>query len=187
MAEVGGRIRELRERKQFTQQEFAKRCGVSRNTIVRTESGETTPSFALIVKAAHGLGVDPGELFRPKVTALPRTPLTDTAPEKLDERLSGLGGAKEAGELLDKIREEELDLEQFLITALNPKLLRARLYRAAILDRWTKLTDEQRAPDSNRFKTVSEIAEEIGAAQEWLRGLRQDQEEQKGRVSNTSG
>jgi hypothetical protein len=40
------------------------------------------------------------------------------------------------------------------------KLDRARLYRFAILDRWLKLADKERKPESNRFKTVAEIAEE---------------------------
>jgi len=63
VAGIGGRIRELRGRKGFSQKQLAIRAGVSRNTIVRTETGETVPSSALIVKIARALGAEPGDLF----------------------------------------------------------------------------------------------------------------------------
>jgi transcriptional regulator with XRE-family HTH domain len=167
MAGVGERIRELREEKGLSQRQLAERCKVARNTIVRTENGTTTPSFELMVRVARELSVDPGELFRTKATALPSTPLTDLSPEELDRRLLGLGSAKEAAKLLDAVRSEELDLEQFLITQLNPKLTRSRIYRAAILDRWTNLADPRGQP----FRGTREIANEVADSQEWMRDL----------------
>jgi hypothetical protein len=61
----------------------------------------------------------------------------------------------------------------------NPKLVRALIYRAAILDRWAKLADTRRDPGSNRFKSVEEIAGEIAATQEWLKDLQAAEEKDR--------
>src|SRR5215216_3186184 len=82
---IGQRIREVREDLGMQATVLARRAGVAPNTIYRIETGERTPSMALLEKIARELRTEPAELLREPV------PLAD-APE------AGLTGqAEETG------------------------------------------------------------------------------------------
>ena len=182
---VGTNIRRAREEQGRGVSEVARRAGLTVSGVSFVEQGKVqNPTVDTIIRIAEALGVDPADLLRgvgaaPKVVALPRTPLADTAPEDLDARLGGLGSAAAASKLMDAIEAEERGLVEFAPRHIGPKLDRARLYRMAITDRWVKLADKKREAASTRFKTVSEIAEELGAGQEWLKDRKKSQEERE--------
>jgi len=165
--DIGKNIREAREAQGLMVSEVARRAGLTVSGVTSIETGRVRkPAAETVVHIARALGIDPGELLKekpdPRVVAIPSTPLTDTAVEDLDERLRNAESTAEVDRMLRAIHEEERDLEGFIPRHIAPKLDRARLYRAAILDRWVKLADNRRDPRSNRFKSVSEIASELG-------------------------
>ena len=53
---VGGRIREVRQRRGLTQQELADRLGVSLNTVNRMEMGHRTPGLDVVTRLGELLG-----------------------------------------------------------------------------------------------------------------------------------
>src|SRR4051794_38556614 len=58
-------VRRLRfERGEMTQQELAKRVGVTRQTIIALEAGKYTPSLLLAFRLARAFGVGVEEVFR---------------------------------------------------------------------------------------------------------------------------
>ncbi|MCE5337918.1 MAG: helix-turn-helix transcriptional regulator [Methanomicrobiaceae archaeon] len=57
------RIRELRARAGFTQEELAQKVGVRRETIVFLEKGKYNPSLKLAYKVARTLGSTIEEVF----------------------------------------------------------------------------------------------------------------------------
>ncbi len=170
---VGKNIRRAREDQGLLVSEVARRAGLTVSGVQFVEQGKVqNPTVGTVMKIAEALGVDPGDLLTrgvettPKVVALPRTPLADTAPEDLDALLENTRSAASSSKLLDAIEAEERDLVEFAPRHIGPKLDRARLYRMAITDRWVKLADKKRDPASNRFKSVAEIAEELDAGRE---------------------
>ena len=69
--EVGGRllsnrIRVLRAEYKMTQQDLAKKVGVSRQTIISTEKGNYTPSLVLAFEIANAFDVEINEVFQYK-------------------------------------------------------------------------------------------------------------------------
>lgn len=56
------KIKELRKRKEFTQQELSDRTGLSLRTIQRIEKGETTPRGHTLKQLANALEVYPSEI-----------------------------------------------------------------------------------------------------------------------------
>ncbi|MFC7439735.1 helix-turn-helix transcriptional regulator [Laceyella putida] len=58
------RIKELRKAHQLSQDELAKACDVSRQTINAIENNKYDPSLALAFQLAEVLGVTVDELFR---------------------------------------------------------------------------------------------------------------------------
>ena len=57
------RVRELRARFNFTQEELAKRVDVTRQTIVSLEKGSYTPSLLLAMNIAEEFGMPIEEIF----------------------------------------------------------------------------------------------------------------------------
>jgi transcriptional regulator with XRE-family HTH domain len=55
--DLGTRIRELRERRQLTQEGLAEAADLAANTIRRLERGKFGPSFDTMLKLANGLHV----------------------------------------------------------------------------------------------------------------------------------
>lgn len=60
---VSNRIREFRAREDMTQEELAKRAGVTRQTIISIEKGEYVPSLLLGMNLAGTFRVSVEELF----------------------------------------------------------------------------------------------------------------------------
>ena len=59
---ISRRIRQARERAEFTLQELARRSGVAPSSIQKVETGQMIPSVAVVMKIARGLGMRAGEL-----------------------------------------------------------------------------------------------------------------------------
>ena len=203
---IGARIKAARTAAGMTQMDVARRTDLSLQAVGDIERGIVRdPHISSLRQIAYALDVpveilvkeeeaepalplreapEQGRAEQPEAPhELPRTRLTDTAPEDFNRRLTGLESAKEAAELFNGIRKEEEALAMLLAGASNPmpnpKLVRALIYRAAILDRWAKLADTRRDPASNRFKSVEEIAGEIAAEQEWLKDLQAAEEKDR--------
>ena len=58
-------IREKRKQQGLSQEELAKRCGVSRQTINAIENNKYDPTLALAFALANELGTTVDELFAP--------------------------------------------------------------------------------------------------------------------------
>jgi transcriptional regulator with XRE-family HTH domain len=58
----GERLRELRAREEISQDGLAHTSGIHSTSIGRIERGGREPRLTTILRLAHGLGVDPGEL-----------------------------------------------------------------------------------------------------------------------------
>lgn len=62
---VENKIREIRREKGLLQEQLAKKCGVSRQTINAIENNKYDPTLALAFKLAQELGTTVDELFTP--------------------------------------------------------------------------------------------------------------------------
>src|SRR5229473_4922883 len=60
---IGDRLRELREQKQFTQGEIAKRTGLLKPYVSRVENGHSVPAIETLEKFARALEVSMFQLF----------------------------------------------------------------------------------------------------------------------------
>jgi len=61
---LGKRVRRLREGLRLTQEEFAKRCGISVSFASLLERGERSPSYDTLLTIARALEIPVAELFR---------------------------------------------------------------------------------------------------------------------------
>lgn len=61
--QIGFNIRQLREKKGFSQEQLAAAADLHRTHIGRIERGEKTPTVKTLHKIAQGLGVDLKDLF----------------------------------------------------------------------------------------------------------------------------
>jgi putative transcriptional regulator len=61
---VKNRIKEMRARFEWTQEDLARRTGITRQTVGLIEKGDYSPSILLALKIAHVFGVSVEELFR---------------------------------------------------------------------------------------------------------------------------
>ncbi|HJA24843.1 MAG TPA: helix-turn-helix transcriptional regulator [Candidatus Fournierella merdigallinarum] len=59
------KIRQMRREKGLLQEQLAKKCGVSRQTINAIENNKYDPTLALAFKLAKELGATVDELFTP--------------------------------------------------------------------------------------------------------------------------
>ncbi|WP_394961677.1 helix-turn-helix transcriptional regulator [Candidatus Allofournierella merdavium] len=59
------KIRQMRREKGLLQEQLAKKCGVSRQTINAIENNKYDPTLALAFKLAQELGTTVDELFTP--------------------------------------------------------------------------------------------------------------------------
>ena len=59
------KIRQMRREKGLLQEQLAKKCGVSRQTINAIENNKYDPTLALAFKLAQELGTTVDELFMP--------------------------------------------------------------------------------------------------------------------------
>jgi putative transcriptional regulator len=60
---VSNKVAELRKEKNVTQEEFANRLGVSRQTVIAIEKGNYTPSLLLGMKIARFFGKPIEQIF----------------------------------------------------------------------------------------------------------------------------
>ena len=60
---MGARVRECREKRQWTQENLAERAELDRSYIAGIEAGLRNPSVKAVAKIARGLGVTLAELF----------------------------------------------------------------------------------------------------------------------------
>jgi transcriptional regulator with XRE-family HTH domain len=63
-AELGRRVRAIREGRGWSQEQLGERVGLHRTYIGHIERGEVNPSLFNIVLVASGLEVDPSELVK---------------------------------------------------------------------------------------------------------------------------
>ena len=61
---LSNRIRILRAERKMTQQDLAKKVGVSRQTIISTEKGNYTPSLVLAFEIAGAFNVGINDVFQ---------------------------------------------------------------------------------------------------------------------------
>jgi transcriptional regulator with XRE-family HTH domain len=183
MKDFGERIRQIREEKGLQQEEAARRIGIHKNALYRYEKGMVEPKVSMVPKIARALDVDPGDLFEgtpyPKVLSLPATPLANTPPEEMEERRRSLLGRDDATDaiqdVLDRLREEEKQLEEWAPKNIPRALLRLRVYRVAFLDTWSKLVDPRDVPS----KSIMQITQEIGETYDAVRAEVEDKERQR--------
>ncbi|MEW6433399.1 MAG: helix-turn-helix domain-containing protein [Myxococcota bacterium] len=64
LAALGRRVRGLREALRLTQEEFARRCGISVSFASLLERGERSPSYDTLITIARSLEVPVADLFR---------------------------------------------------------------------------------------------------------------------------
>ena len=62
-------IKALRKKAGLRQEDLAKRCGVSRQTIIAIENNKYDPTLALALKLARVLGIAVEDLFFPEEPA----------------------------------------------------------------------------------------------------------------------
>jgi transcriptional regulator with XRE-family HTH domain len=105
---LGRRIRELRSKHGWTQEQFAEFCGLHRTYLGHVERGEKNVSLSTVSRLADALGVRIPALFgstRQNVTSTLqqlRPPLTKSAPHP------------EVGRLLDELQAQRKALRQAL-------------------------------------------------------------------------
>lgn len=57
LSDFGQRIRQLRAKQGWSQEEFAARCGLHRTYVSGVERGGRNPTLTVLFKLAHGLGM----------------------------------------------------------------------------------------------------------------------------------
>ena len=62
------KIREVRKRAGLTQEEFGKKLGVDKITIIRYEKGDTIPDYKFLSTFLREFKVSPNELFEESLT-----------------------------------------------------------------------------------------------------------------------
>ena len=61
--QLGRTIRVLRAERDLSQEALGERGGLHRNYVGAIERGEINPTYRVLLKVAHGLGVSPSELL----------------------------------------------------------------------------------------------------------------------------
>ncbi len=79
----GSRVRALRERRQVTQEELARRVDLSRTSITNIEKGRQRVLLHQIVDLAHALDAKPGDLFPAPAAA--EKPLRDDVAQLVEK------------------------------------------------------------------------------------------------------
>lgn len=63
LIQFGARLKQLRQEKGLTQEQFAQKCGLHKNYIGMIERGERNPSLINIDLIAKGLGISISDLM----------------------------------------------------------------------------------------------------------------------------
>lgn len=61
---VGGRIRELREKRGMSLEDLGAECGIERNTVFRIEKGKVNTTICTLKAIAEGLGITFADLCK---------------------------------------------------------------------------------------------------------------------------
>ena len=95
---LANRLRELRARHNWTQEELGLRVGVTRQTIIAIEKGEYNPSVMLALKIAQAFGLPLEEVFwlTTEKPAEKREPEAEKARRKLSLSLEGTQSAPQS-------------------------------------------------------------------------------------------
>jgi len=64
LTKMGGRIREIRKEKKFTQDKLATECDIEKAMISRIESGQTNPTVRTLYKISKALDIPLVEIFK---------------------------------------------------------------------------------------------------------------------------
>jgi transcriptional regulator with XRE-family HTH domain len=62
---LGERVRQIRQARNWTLEEAARRAGLARSTLSKIENEQMSPTFDAVQKLARGLGIDVPQLFTP--------------------------------------------------------------------------------------------------------------------------
>ncbi len=62
---LGERVRQIRQARNWTLEEAARRAGLARSTLSKIENAQMSPTFDAVQKLARGLGIDVPQLFTP--------------------------------------------------------------------------------------------------------------------------
>lgn len=65
---LGARVRSLRQARNWTLEEAARRAGLARSTLSKIENEQMSPTYDAVQKLARGLGIDVPQLFTPSMT-----------------------------------------------------------------------------------------------------------------------
>jgi transcriptional regulator with XRE-family HTH domain len=110
---LGRRIRELRSKHGWTQEQFAEFCGLHRTYLGHVERGEKNVSLSTVLRVANALGIRISALFgRSQAAAAEgsaqlRPPMTSTAAASLLRR-------PDVQRLLDELQSQRKALRQAL-------------------------------------------------------------------------
>ena len=93
---IGESLQHLRKRKNFTQEALAERIGVSRQTIAKWETGESTPDLAMASALSRELDVSLDELVS--------TPLSDAEGDLRGKHMFGVVTVGDKGQIVIPVR-----------------------------------------------------------------------------------
>lgn len=93
---LGRRVKQLRHRRGYTQEQLAERMDVNAKYLSSIERGMENPTLDLLIRLAHGLQVDLHALFQEAPNAEP--------PEQLRRKIHGFVAEMRAEELAQLVR-----------------------------------------------------------------------------------
>jgi transcriptional regulator with XRE-family HTH domain len=93
---LGRRVKQLRHRRGYTQEQLAERMDVNAKYLSSIERGMENPTLDLLIRLAHGLQVDLHALFQEAPNAEP--------PEQLRRKINGFVAEMRAEELAQLVR-----------------------------------------------------------------------------------
>lgn len=67
--ELGVAVRDLRERRGWSQTQLAQAAGMTQSAVARFEAGGTVPTLPVLERLAHALDVDLAVQFKPRTNA----------------------------------------------------------------------------------------------------------------------
>ena len=97
---IGESLQHLRKRKNFTQEALAERIGVSRQTIAKWETGESTPDLAMASALSRELDVSLDELVS--------TPLSGAEGDLRGRHMFGMVTVGDKGQIVIPVRARRI-------------------------------------------------------------------------------
>ena len=126
---LGGRIRELRVQRGWSQEEFADVAGVHRTYVGHLERGEKNVSFSSLVRVAETFGITLAELLTGVEEGVHRPAERKARKDSRQTRSSGRIGPATVRTLVEELRLQREALRQALValqTATGTQGRRAR-------------------------------------------------------------